>query len=151
LTAVPVAENLTTDICISPSSFDNFITQSFQVISNCLNPDWATKIRIAYFFEEQQRLLFEVFDKGPGKEKTRIGSATLLLHEILGAKYNRKTTKLYEDGKNYGTIMVTAEELSKGRQESVYFVCSATKLDRKDFLGKCDPFLKISRINKDNT
>ncbi|VDO13910.1 unnamed protein product [Brugia timori] len=56
-----------------------------------------------------------------------------------------------KDGKNYGTITVTAEEMSKGRQESVYFVCSATKLDRKDFLGKCDPFLKISRINKDKT
>lgn len=37
---------------------------------------------------------FYRYDKGPGKEKTRIGSATLLLHEILGAKYNRKTTKL---------------------------------------------------------
>lgn len=56
-----------------------------------------------------------------------------------------------EDGKNYGTLTVAAEELSKGRQESVYFVCSATKLDRKDLFGKCDPFLKISRINKDNT
>uniref|UniRef100_A0AAF5Q3Q2 Copine family protein n=2 Tax=Wuchereria bancrofti TaxID=6293 RepID=A0AAF5Q3Q2_WUCBA len=122
-----------------------------EVINNCLNPDWATKIRIAYFFEEQQRILFELFDKGPGKEKTQIGSASLLLHEILGSKCNRKTVKLFKDGKNYGTITVTAEEMSKGRQESVYFVCSATKLDRKDFLGKCDPFLKISRINKDKT
>lgn len=56
-----------------------------------------------------------------------------------------------EEGKRYGEITVIAEELSRGRQESVYFIVSATKLDRKDFLGKCDPFLKISRINYDNT
>uniref|UniRef100_A0A1I7XMD3 C2 domain-containing protein n=1 Tax=Heterorhabditis bacteriophora TaxID=37862 RepID=A0A1I7XMD3_HETBA len=56
-----------------------------------------------------------------------------------------------DEGKHQGNITVTAEKLSDGRQESIYFVCSATKLDRKDFLGKCDPFLKISRINHDNT
>ncbi|VDK51002.1 unnamed protein product [Anisakis simplex] len=122
-----------------------------EVINNCLNPDWATKIHATYYFEEQQRLLFEVFDKGPGKERTKIGSATLLLHEIIGANYNRRTVKLYDEGKHYGNLTVTAEEMSDGRQESVYFICSATKLDRKDFLGKCDPFLKISRINEDNT
>uniref|UniRef100_A0A915AFW7 Uncharacterized protein n=1 Tax=Parascaris univalens TaxID=6257 RepID=A0A915AFW7_PARUN len=122
-----------------------------EVINNCLDPDWATKIQITYYFEEQQRLLFEIFDKGPGKGKTRIGSATMLLHEIVGAKYNRKTVKLFDEGKHYGNLTVSAEEMSEGRQESVYFICSATKLDRKDFLGKCDPFLKISRINEDNT
>lgn len=56
-----------------------------------------------------------------------------------------------EDGKQYGSITISAEEQSKGRQESLYFICSASNVDRKDFLGKCDPFLKISRINYDNT
>lgn len=56
-----------------------------------------------------------------------------------------------EEGKHHGTITVTAEEMGEGRQESVYFVASATNLDRKDFLGKCDPFLKILRINEDGT
>lgn len=56
-----------------------------------------------------------------------------------------------EEGKPHGILTVTAEELSEGRQESIYFVVTATDLDRKDFLGKCDPFLKIYRINEDNT
>lgn len=58
---------------------------------------------------------------------------------------------LREEGKPHGVITVTAEEMGEGRQESVYFVVSATDLDKKDLFGKCDPFLKIFRINEDNT
>ena len=34
-------------------------------------------------------------------------------------------------------------------QEIVTFKLSGTKLDKKDFLGKSDPFLVISRSNED--
>ncbi|KAH7731153.1 copine-5-like protein [Aphelenchoides avenae] len=121
-----------------------------ECISNTLDPDWSTKICMTYYFEEQQRIQFEVFDK-PGVHRRRLGVASMLLHEIVGSKYNRLTKPLYEEGRQYGHITVTAEELSAGRQESVYFLLSATNLDRKDFLGKSDPFLKISRINYDDT
>uniref|UniRef100_A0A0K0EP16 C2 domain-containing protein n=1 Tax=Strongyloides stercoralis TaxID=6248 RepID=A0A0K0EP16_STRER len=120
-----------------------------EVIWNCLNPEWSTKIKLDYKFSERQRLMFEVYDKT--RPKKRLGCCQLLLHEIVGSKYNRITTPLMEEGRRYGEITVSAEELSRGRQESVYFIVSATKLDRKDFLGKCDPFLKISRINYDDT
>lgn len=76
---------------------------------------------------------------------------TLLLNSGCGKFQYTKNYFFSEEGKQFGTITVTAEELSEGRQDSVYFVISATNLDRKDFLGKCDPFLKISRINEDNT
>jgi len=66
-------------------------------------------------------------------------------------KNNSFTISRADDGKSAGVLTVTAEELSEGRQESMYFVVSGHNLDRKDFLGKCDPFLKISRINSDNT
>ncbi|KAI1724698.1 copine domain-containing protein [Ditylenchus destructor] len=121
-----------------------------ETVSNTTDPEWSTKICLTYYFEEQQRLHFEVYD-GMGKGKQRLGTTSILLHEIVGANHNRLTKPLYEEGKSYGMLTVTAEELSEGRQESVYFVTSATNLDRKDFLGKCDPFLKISRINVDNT
>jgi Ca2+-dependent lipid-binding protein len=120
-----------------------------EAITNTLNPDWATKICMYYNFEEQQRLQFEIFFKGPYKQ--RAGVASMLLHEIVGAKYNRLTKDLVEEGKHHGTVTVTAEEMGDGRQESVYFVASATNLDKKDFLGKCDPFLKVLRINEDGT
>uniref|UniRef100_A0A7E4WAC5 Copine-8 n=1 Tax=Panagrellus redivivus TaxID=6233 RepID=A0A7E4WAC5_PANRE len=120
-----------------------------EAITNSLNPDWATKICMYYNFEEQQRLQFEIFLKGPYKQ--RLGCASMFLHEIVGAKYNRLTKELTEEGKHHGTITVTAEALPDGRQESIYFICSASNLDRKDFLGKCDPFLKIQRVNQDQT
>uniref|UniRef100_A0A1I7RLU5 Copine-8 n=1 Tax=Bursaphelenchus xylophilus TaxID=6326 RepID=A0A1I7RLU5_BURXY len=121
-----------------------------EMLTNTLDPEWATKILLTYYFEEQQRLQFEIFDK-QGAHKKRMGVASMLLHEVVGSRYNRKTKTLYEEGKAHGTITVTAEELSEGRQESVYFVVSASDLDRKDFLGKCDPFLKVFRYNEDRT
>lgn len=63
-----------------------------EAISNTLNPDWATKICMNYYFEEQQRLMCEVYVRGA--DKPRLGSATLLLHEVVGAKYNRITKPL---------------------------------------------------------
>lgn len=131
-----------------------------EVIGNTDAPEWSTKICLTYFFEEQQRLLFEVFDKNKeglnlptGRvHPKRIGQCSVLLHEIVGAHMNRLSKQiLADDGKSAGVLTVTAEELSEGRQESMYFVVSGHNLDRKDFLGKCDPFLKISRINSDNT
>jgi Ca2+-dependent lipid-binding protein len=121
-----------------------------ETLTNTLDPEWATKICLTYFFEEQQRLQFEIFDK-VGIHKKRVGQSTMLLHEIVGARYNRLSKPLLEEGKPHGAITVTAEEMSEGRQESIYFVVSATELDRKDFLGKCDPFLSIFRRNEDNT
>ncbi|KAI6201386.1 C2 domain and von Willebrand factor, type A domain and Copine domain-containing protein [Aphelenchoides besseyi] len=121
-----------------------------ETLTNTIEPEWATKIIITYYFEEQQRLQFEIFDK-TGIHKKRVGNASMLLHEIVGAKYNRLSKDLLEEGKHHGVITVSAEELSEGRQESVYFVVSASDLDRKDFLGKCDPFLKIFRYNEDQT
>lgn len=121
-----------------------------ETISNTTEPEWSTKICLTYFFEEQQRLQFEIFDK-LGVSKRRLGVASFLLHEIVGSNFNRLTKPLYEEGKQRGSVTVVAEELSEGRQESIYFVVSATNLDRKDFLGKCDPFLKISRINEDDS
>uniref|UniRef100_A0A183C470 C2 domain-containing protein n=1 Tax=Globodera pallida TaxID=36090 RepID=A0A183C470_GLOPA len=129
-----------------------------EVVGNTSDPEWSTKICLTFFFEEQQRLLFEVFDKN--KEglnpagriyPKRIGQCTMLLHEVVGAHMNRLCNQLLEEGKAVGWLTVTAEELSEGRQESVYFVVSGTNLDKKDLFGKCDPFLKVSRINADST
>ncbi|KAL3104226.1 hypothetical protein niasHS_002253 [Heterodera schachtii] len=129
-----------------------------EVIGNTCDPEWSTKICLTFFFEEQQRLMFEVFDKNreglnPAVRiyPKRIGQCTMLLHEIVGAHMNRLNSQLMEEGKAVGWLMVTAEELSVGRQESVYFVVSGTNLDKKDLFGKCDPFLKVSRINADGT
>uniref|UniRef100_A0A1I8B0W0 C2 domain-containing protein n=1 Tax=Meloidogyne hapla TaxID=6305 RepID=A0A1I8B0W0_MELHA len=145
------------DSSSAPNRQWEFLGQT-EVIGNTDTPEWSTKICLTYFFEEQQRLHFEVFDKN--KEglnpagrlyPKRIGQCSMLLHELVSANMNRLSKNLMEEGEFTGTLTVVAEELSEGRQESVYFVVSGHNLDRKDFLGKCDPFLKICRINLDNT
>uniref|UniRef100_A0A915CLU2 Uncharacterized protein n=1 Tax=Ditylenchus dipsaci TaxID=166011 RepID=A0A915CLU2_9BILA len=75
------------------------------------------------------------------------------LEQELRASYTRATSVIVtgEEGKAQGQLTVTEEKLSEGRKESIYFVVSATNIDINDFLGKCDPFLKIFRINMDNT
>ncbi|CAK5088518.1 unnamed protein product [Meloidogyne enterolobii] len=145
------------DSSSAPNRQWEFLGQT-EVVGNTDCPEWSTKICLTYFFEEQQRLHFEVFDKN--KEglnpagrlyPKRIGQCSILLHELVSANMNRLSKNLMEEGEFAGILTVVAEELSEGRQESVYFVVSGHNLDRKDFLGKCDPFLKISRINLDNT
>ncbi|CAK5074729.1 unnamed protein product [Meloidogyne enterolobii] len=145
------------DSSSAPNRQWEFLGQT-EVVGNTDCPEWSTKICLTYFFEEQQRLHFEVFDKN--KEglnpagrlyPKRIGQCSILLHELVSANMNRLSKNLMEEGEFAGILTVVAEELSEGRQESVYFVVSGHNLDRKDFLGKCDPFLKISRINFDNT
>jgi hypothetical protein len=58
-----------------------------------VDADWASKIVLTYYFEEQQRLQFEIFDK-VGVHKRRVGVSTMLLHEIVGARYNRLSKPL---------------------------------------------------------
>lgn len=52
----------------------------------------------------------------------------------------------------FGTITIAAEEMdSGGAKEVVQFHCNGTKLDKKDFFGKSDPFLCFYRLNEDNS
>ena len=44
-----------------------------------------------------------------------------------------------------GSVFVTAEELASCKDE-VHFRFRAHHLDKKDFFGKSDPFLTISRL-----
>ncbi len=52
--------------------------QRTEVVMNNLNPDFATKVRIAYVFEEQQHLRFEVYDQDNASTK-------LSDHDFIGA------------------------------------------------------------------
>ncbi|TKS77533.1 Copine-5 [Collichthys lucidus] len=53
-------------------------------------------------------------------------------------------------GKKCGTIVLSAEELGNCRDYATMQFC-ATKLDKKDFFGKSDPFMVFYRSNEDGT
>ncbi|XP_036004836.1 copine-8 [Fundulus heteroclitus] len=80
-----------------------------------------------------------------------LGQAFCTLGEVVGSLGSRLEKPLGGiQGKKCGTIIVKAEELNNCR-ESVMMQFCGTKLDKKDFFGKSDPFLVFYRSNEDST
>ncbi|XP_036373601.1 copine-8-like [Megalops cyprinoides] len=126
-----------------------------EVIDNTLNPEFVRKFILDYFFEERQNLRFDLYDvdsKSANLSKHDfLGQAFCTLGEVVGSLGSRMEKPLLGiPGKNCGTIIVKAEELSNCR-ESVMMQFCGNKLDKKDFFGKSDPFLVFYRSNEDGT
>ncbi|XP_076106407.1 copine-8-like [Mytilus galloprovincialis] len=124
-----------------------------EIIWNNLNPDFVKKFVMHYYFEQSQKLKFEIYDVDSK-------SADLSKHDFLGrmectlgeivAAGTRYTRRLLGPKKNSGTIIVGVEELSSCKEQG-NFQFRASKLDKKDFFGKSDPFLTFSRANEDSS
>ncbi|XP_008399390.1 copine-8 [Poecilia reticulata] len=126
-----------------------------EVIDNTLNPDFVRKFMLDYFFEERQNLRFDLYDvdsKSANLQKHDfLGQTYCTLGEVVGSLGSRLEKPLGGiQGKKCGTIIVKAEELNNCR-ESVMMQFCGTKLDKKDFFGKSDPFLVFYRSNEDST
>ncbi|XGW30842.1 hypothetical protein V3C99_009645, partial [Haemonchus contortus] len=123
-----------------------------ECVKNTLDPEWASQIRIEYFFEERQTMRFEIYDiDAPTSELSAhdfLGRMECELAEIVA---NRSFTKSLSGTKrkNHGELTVSCDELDDGAKENIRFHLSAKKLDKKDFFGKSDPFLNIYRIDDD--
>ncbi|XP_056439290.1 copine-4 isoform X1 [Gadus chalcogrammus] len=125
-----------------------------EVIRSSINPVFSKVFLVDFYFEEVQRLRFELLDISSGHNGLRdadfLGAMECTLGQIVS---QRKLTKaLLKQGNTAGksSITVTAEELS-GNDDYVELSFSARKLDDKDFFSKSDPFLEIFRINDDGT
>uniref|UniRef100_A0A3Q2NT84 Copine 8 n=1 Tax=Fundulus heteroclitus TaxID=8078 RepID=A0A3Q2NT84_FUNHE len=125
-----------------------------EVIDNTLNPDFVRKFILDYFFEERQNLRFDFVKNTPHISlipQDFLGQAFCTLGEVVGSLGSRLEKPLGGiQGKKCGTIIVKAEELNNCR-ESVMMQFCGTKLDKKDFFGKSDPFLVFYRSNEDST
>ncbi|CAH3117543.1 unnamed protein product [Porites lobata] len=119
-------------------------------VKNNLNPDFAKGITMDYYFEMVQKLKFAVYDVD--NETSSLGDDDFLgamectLGQIVSKKSYAQTLAI--KGRQVGTITVYAEEL-KGGNEVVQLTFRATNLDKKDFLGKSDPFLQVSKVKAD--
>ncbi|KAJ8303438.1 hypothetical protein KUTeg_019834 [Tegillarca granosa] len=99
-------------------------------IENCHDPKFAKSFTIDYYFEEVQKIKIEVYD------------------------IDNSTPKLTDDD-FLGVLECTvgnirSEEVKEGGNIA-YMTFSATKLDNKDFMGKSDPYLEISKSAPDGT
>ncbi|XP_078789798.1 copine-4 isoform X3 [Oryzias latipes] len=125
-----------------------------EVIRSCVNPTYSKVFTLDFYFEEVQRLRFELFDINSGhnglKEADFLGSVECTLGQIIS---QRKLSKaLLRPGGTVGKaiVTITAEELT-GNDDYIELSFSARKLDDKDFFSKSDPFLEIYRVNDDAT
>ncbi|KAF5901283.1 copine-7 [Clarias magur] len=127
-----------------------------EVIKSNLNPVFAKVLMLDYYFEEVQKLRFEVYDiHGTHSIGTRdddfLGGMECTLGQIVAQKKMVKPL-LLKYGKYAGKSNVTihAEEIS-GNNGYVELAFCAKKLDDKDLFSKSDPFLEIYRVNDDST
>ncbi|XP_027131162.1 copine-4 [Larimichthys crocea] len=126
-----------------------------EVIRSCVNPTYSKVFTLDFYFEEVQRLRFELYDINNSsynglKEADFLGSVECTLGQIIS---QRKLSKaLLRPGGSVGKaiITITAEELT-GNDDYIELSFSARKLDDKDFFSKSDPFLEIYRLNDDAT
>ncbi|XP_058504790.1 copine-4 isoform X2 [Solea solea] len=125
-----------------------------EVMRSCVNPNYSKVFTLDFYFEEVQRLRFELFDVNSGynglREADFLGSVECTLGQIIS---QRKLSKaLLRPGGTVGKtiITITAEELT-GNDDYIELSFSARKLDDKDFFTKSDPFLEIYRLNDDAT
>ncbi|KAL5013366.1 hypothetical protein ScPMuIL_007636 [Solemya velum] len=129
-----------------------------EIIWNNLNPDFVKKFVMQYRFEESQKLKFQIFDidskSASLADHDFLGAMECTLGEIVasGSSFHKR---LIGPKKKKVAIFnflfpVVPEELSSCKEQCTMQFC-AHKLDKKDFFGKSDPFLKIMRANENNT
>uniref|UniRef100_A0A3B1KFM1 Copine 4 n=1 Tax=Astyanax mexicanus TaxID=7994 RepID=A0A3B1KFM1_ASTMX len=117
-----------------------------EVIRSSISPVFSKVFTVDYYFEEVQRLRFELHDISSNhnglKEADFLGSMECTLGQVSAQKCVDLEHRLYIAGQT--------EELS-GNHDYVELAFSAKKLDDKDFFSKSDPFLEIFRVNDDGT
>jgi hypothetical protein len=123
-----------------------------ETISNTLNPAWEKKFVVQYKFETRQMLKFSVYDSDCESanldDHDFIGSCQISLGSIVSAQGRGHKKHLEGEGNTANnklqTITVTAEEIISNNKV-ITLSLSGRKLDRKDWFGKSDPFVTISK------
>nr|CAB3233441.1 copine-3 [Phallusia mammillata] len=118
-----------------------------ETINNCLDPVFTTKIEIDYLFDEVQNLKFVVSDYDDHTSDDFLGCLECTLGQIVASK--KYTNKLKGSKKDCGSITIVADEIKDIRV--AIFAMKARNLDKKDFMGKSDPFLELWKKNTDGS
>ncbi|KAL7835806.1 hypothetical protein SRHO_G00281530 [Serrasalmus rhombeus] len=125
-----------------------------EVIRSCINPTFSKVFTLDYYFEEVQRLRFELYDMNSSHNGMReidcLGAMECTLGQIVSQRKLCRALLKQSNTVGKSMITITAEELT-GNDDYVELSFSARKLDDKDFFSKSDPFLEIYRVNDDGT
>ncbi|XP_046386198.1 copine-8-like isoform X2 [Ischnura elegans] len=121
-----------------------------EVIVNSHDPDFTKKFVMPYRFEEQQPLLFKVYDVDSSSSNLEnhdyLGAASCSLAQIISSgKVQLGLSKHLSHEGVRGNIILSAEELSQVKDD-VWLQFQGKHLDKKNFLGKSDPFLVFMKV-----
>ncbi|XP_075729129.1 copine-8-like isoform X3 [Rhipicephalus microplus] len=125
-----------------------------EMIRDTIDPDFVNKFLVDYFFEERQHVMFKVYDVDSKSENLEdhdfLGQVTSTLGELVA--YQGRQVKLQLTGLSgdCGSILLNVEEVLDCKRV-IDMQWRGKKLDRKDWFGKSDPYLKFYRANEDNT
>ncbi|NXF51050.1 CPNE3 protein, partial [Oceanites oceanicus] len=121
-------------------------------VKNSLNPKFAKKFLIDYYFELVQKLKFGIYDIDNKtfdlNDDDFLGEFECTLGQIVSSRTLSKPLVL-KNGRpaGRGSITITAEEVKDNRV--VVLEVEARKLDNKDFFGKSDPYLEFHKQTGD--
>jgi len=122
-----------------------------EALKNNANPQFSKPIEVDFFFEEVQRVRFDVYDIDSKTTKVtdedHLGFVEATLAEVVAGSPVTKSLSL--KGKLLdSTIVLRVEEQNK-QQETLQMTFAAQKIDKKDLLGKTDAFLTFSRKTRE--
>lgn len=120
-----------------------------EVLQNNTSPSWVTRIKVPYFFEQYQPLKFYLIDVDNPRTGTGdfLGQVVTHLAELV-TKSTSQLTLTDKTGRpgRFGILTVDAHDESQSTKVRVKVQFSGRKLDKKDFLGKSDPYFRIFHI-----
>ena len=99
------------------------------------NPNWKETITLDYYFERRQNLILRVYDNEVS-DSSCIGEVSSSLGDLVA----QGTCILKLD--RGGQVVVRVDEYENSRN-AYMITLHGTKLDKKDFFGKSDPYLII--------
>uniref|UniRef100_A0A3B4ZW80 Copine-3 n=1 Tax=Stegastes partitus TaxID=144197 RepID=A0A3B4ZW80_9TELE len=116
-----------------------------EMILNCLNPKFAKKFVLDYYFEMVQKLRFCVYDIDNNTydlgDDDFLGQLECTLGQIVSNRQMTRPLRLKNNRPaGRGTITISAEEITDNRV--AHFEVAARRLDKK-YLWWSDPFLEF--------
>jgi len=121
-----------------------------EVVVDSLSPRFVHKFVVTYNFERRQPVKFQIYDQDSTStrltEHDFLGECVTTLGAVVSSAGGPFPSVLKDPkgGGNQGKIFITAEELASNKEE-VALAFRAEGLDKKDFFGKSDPFMVISK------
>uniref|UniRef100_A0AAR2J117 C2 domain-containing protein n=1 Tax=Pygocentrus nattereri TaxID=42514 RepID=A0AAR2J117_PYGNA len=121
-----------------------------EVIRSCINPTFSKVFTLDYYFEEVQRLRFELYDMNSSHNGMReidcLGAMECTLGQIVSQR--KLCRALLKQSNTVGKSMITVQCPAV---PSFLSPLSSLNFLFYDFFSKSDPFLEIYRVNDDGT